>query len=280
MGLIVHVDGAARGNPGPAGAGVVVQADDGRVIHEGGYFLGHQTNNAAEYHALIRGLQRAVRCGDSNVVLRSDSELLVRQIIGQYRVRNPKLAVLFREVQLLLLRIRCWRIEHVPREANRRADELANLAIDQQRDVVVFDADPQEHAAAADSGPETHVDDEAPASQPTGSAEAEAALPAAELAEHEVLHVVRVTLVTPPRQGHCPAAAQLPWQFDVTASLPAGICLHAAHALLPTILAVLNTPAREVSALPMLTVRCGRGGCGATFQVSAVTRSNGRAKRN
>ena len=91
MGLIIHVDGGSRGNPGPAGAGVVIADEDGALIHEAGYFLGRQTNNSAEYHACIRALQRAARCGEQPVRVCSDSELLVRQITGAYQVKSPTL---------------------------------------------------------------------------------------------------------------------------------------------------------------------------------------------
>ena len=79
----MHVDGGSRGNPGPAGAGVTISTEDGTLIHEAAHFLGNQTNNGAEYHALIRALQRVQACGDDTVTVFSDSELLVRQITGE-----------------------------------------------------------------------------------------------------------------------------------------------------------------------------------------------------
>lgn len=154
MGLILEVDGGSRGNPGPAGAGVVIRTEDGRTLYEAGFFLGPLTNNAAEYHALIRALRRAADCGEQPLTIRSDSELLVRQITGEYRVKSASLAELYEQVQRLLLRIACWSIVHVPRAQNRRADELANLAMDRERDVVIADAgrriDPRDAASADD----------------------------------------------------------------------------------------------------------------------------------
>ena len=155
MSLVIHIDGGARGNPGPAGAGVVIRTEDGRPIHEAGYFLGTQTNNAAEYLALIRALQRVSRYDPQPIAICSDSELLVRQLTGQYRVKNPGLQQLFHEVQVLLLRVSCWTMKHVRREHNRRADELANLAMDRMADIVAFDADEQrgESSPATDAPP-------------------------------------------------------------------------------------------------------------------------------
>lgn len=284
MGLIVHVDGGARGNPGPAGAGVVIQSDDGNLIHEGAYFLGQQTNNAAEYHALIRALQRVTRCGEPTVTVRSDSELLVRQIIGEYRVKSGNLAQLFHQVQLLLLRIPCWRIQHIPREENSRADELANLAIDQQRDVVVVEVDADEQAVPAPPTDASAADDEPAVIPPLGGSAAPAEHGATKVAggalpTAEPPRTVRVTLAKAPRPDGCPAG-QFPTEpFVVTSTLPTGLCVHAAHALLPTIIAVLNTEVTEFAAVPTLTVRCMHAGCGATFHVAPVLSSNGVGKR-
>jgi ribonuclease HI len=274
--LIVHVDGGSRGNPGPAGAGVTISADDGTLIHEGAYFLGEQTNNGAEYHALIRALQRVQRCGADTVTVFSDSELLVRQITGAYRVKSPSLARLFEQVQLLLLKIPCWNIRHLPREENRRADELVNLAIDRGRDVLVFDAEPAEPGPGA--GPAAPPD---AAAQPgDGAADATDEMPAAGAAPPEVARAARVTLARAPQPGTCPAEPVLPRMFTVEHALPAGLCIHAAHALIPTILAILNTEPAEFAAIPTLTVRCMNPECRAVFHVSPTHGSNGAAKRD
>lgn len=128
--LIVHTDGASRGNPGAAGIGVVIYDEAGNVLKEIAQSLGRTTNNHAEYTALIEGLRQAWKLGAEEVTVRSDSELLVKQIRGEYAVRNQGLYPLFVEARRLFLRFPRWRIEHVPRERNRRADELANQAID------------------------------------------------------------------------------------------------------------------------------------------------------
>ncbi|HVS02661.1 MAG TPA: ribonuclease HI family protein [Thermoanaerobaculia bacterium] len=124
------VDGAARGNPGEAGFGVVVE-HGGREEEIGG-FLGRTTNNVAEYAALLAALGWAAREGIDTLTLYSDSELVVRQLAGQYRVKAPHLIPLFLKVLTLRRAIPRFRIEHVPREQNRRADALANRAIDER----------------------------------------------------------------------------------------------------------------------------------------------------
>ena len=281
MGLIVHVDGGARGNPGPAGAGVSISSDDGTLIHEGAYFLGHQTSNGAEYHALIRALQRLQRCNTDTVTVIEDSELLVRQITGAYRVKSPKLARLFEQVQLLLLKIPCWNIQHIPREENRRADDLANLAIDRRRDVIVFDEAPATAQAAVSSSADGETEPEGTAEQDATTA-APPAVPVATdsaVAETDTVRRARVTLARPPQPNGCPAGTCPREPFTVEHTLPEGLCIHAAHALVPTILAVLNTEPAEFAAVPTLTVRCMRPECGATFHVSPAPRSNGAARR-
>ncbi len=273
MGLTIHVDGGARGNPGPAGAGVVIHDDCGDLVYEAAYFLGRQTNNTAEYHALIRALEKAVRSGAQTLAIHSDSELLVRQLTGTYRVKSPKLGPLFRQVQTLLIQVPRWTVRHVRREENTRADELANLAMDERRDVVVFDADGQTpHAAnAAVATPRAHRVDTADRGQP----EPRLARGVASAARH----AVQISVVRPPQTGGCPAGEYTGLNFTVSVELPAGLCVHAAHAILPTLLAMLNTEAEEFAAVPTLTVRCNHAGCGAQFQLSPVRPSNGVPRR-
>jgi ribonuclease HI len=276
VGLIIHVDGAARGNPGPAGAGVVIRSDDGTLLFEAGYFLGKQTNNAAEYHALIRALQQVQCLGDQPICVCSDSELLVRQITGQYRVKSPTLRPFFEQTQALLLKVSCWNLRYVPREENRRADELANLAIDRQRDVIVHDVSAgQTTAAAPDTLPAeprtTAVTTDAAAAQST-SAEVPAGAASAE-------HGIQVAVVRPPDPHECPAGGCAFQSLTVRSTLPAELCVHAAHAILPTLLAMLNTDPQEFAALPTMTVRCTRSNCAATFHLSPVRSSNGVPRR-
>jgi ribonuclease HI len=128
--LIVNCDGAARGNPGPAGIGVVVATTDGEVLATIAEGLGETTNNVAEYTAALEGLRRAAELGASDVLLRSDSELLVKQLRGDYKVKAAHLRDLYREVMAEATRFASIRFEHVPRERNRDADRLANQGVD------------------------------------------------------------------------------------------------------------------------------------------------------
>ena len=134
--VLIHIDGGARGNPGPAGAGVVIRTrDDGTVLFEGGYFLGRATNNVAEYQAMIRALERARALGAEDVEVLSDSQLLVRQINGQYRVKNAGLQPLFERVCRLRGHFERLHVGHIRREDNADADCLANMAMDARRNV-------------------------------------------------------------------------------------------------------------------------------------------------
>ncbi len=129
--LVMSIDGAARGNPGPAGIGVMIQEENGPMEREVWKFIGEATNNVAEYEALLLALREAGGLKPAGVRIRSDSELLVRQVKGRYRVRNHRLIVLHSQVCDLIKTIPSFHIEHVNRELNRRADALANRAIDE-----------------------------------------------------------------------------------------------------------------------------------------------------
>ena len=148
--LIVACDGAARGNPGPAGIGVVVSDRDGRVLAEIAEGIGVATNNVAEYTAAIRGLEHAQALGASEVLLRSDSQLLVEQLAGRYKVRNPGLQPLYARVRSLVAGFDRVGYEHVPRERNAEADRLANDGVDAwlagEREARVRILDPEESA--------------------------------------------------------------------------------------------------------------------------------------
>lgn len=125
----VYVDGAARGNPGPAAFAYVMTRGSQLVAEEAGC-LGQKTNNVAEYTALIRALQRAAELGEPNLLIHSDSELLVKQMNGLYRVKNKDLQVLHEQASDLRERFDSVKIQHVPREQNGRADRLCNEALD------------------------------------------------------------------------------------------------------------------------------------------------------
>ena len=127
--IVLHTDGGSRGNPGPAGYGVVLTDGSGKVLEERGEFIGRATNNEAEYRGLIAGLERARALGASEVIVRADSELVVRQINGRYRVKSARLRPLYAQSCALLEGFERWRVDHVPRERNARADALANEAM-------------------------------------------------------------------------------------------------------------------------------------------------------
>jgi ribonuclease HI len=128
--LVIYADGAARGNPGPAGIGVVIEDERGRVLKELSQFVGRKTNNQAEYIALIQGLETAAEYQADAIQIRLDSELLVRQLRGEYKVKSPLLKPLKNQAQRLLARYKVVGIEHIERQYNRAADRLANRAID------------------------------------------------------------------------------------------------------------------------------------------------------
>ncbi|HSL10571.1 MAG TPA: ribonuclease HI family protein [Actinomycetota bacterium] len=128
--VVIHTDGAARGNPGPAGAGAVVTTRDGDVIAEIAEPLGDTTNNVAEYTAAILGLERAAELGATRVELRTDSQLLVHQLSGRYRVKASHLQPLHARVKELVASFERVRFVHVPRESNAEADRLANLGVE------------------------------------------------------------------------------------------------------------------------------------------------------
>ena len=128
--LVAHIDGGARGNPGPAGYGVVVEDHAGRMLEEIAQYLGRTTNNVAEYSALLAALEYALRHRFRAVKILSDSELLVRQMRGEYKVRNAALIELYQKAQAMIRELDWFQVQHIPREQNREADRLANTAMD------------------------------------------------------------------------------------------------------------------------------------------------------
>jgi ribonuclease HI len=127
---LVCADGASRGNPGPASIGAAIYDETGREVHAVSRRIGRATNNEAEYQAAIAGLEAALALGASEVRLRMDSELVVRQLTGAYKVRNPRLRPMFERLIDLRRRFQSFTPEAVPRALNKRADALANHALD------------------------------------------------------------------------------------------------------------------------------------------------------
>lgn len=132
--ILIYTDGAARGNPGPAGLGALLRdAATGEVLAELARFLGVRTNNYAEWTAVEEALREALRLGATHVDLRMDSELVARQISGRYRVKHPDLKPIHVSVMTMLGQLDGYTVGHVPRELNKDADRLSNVAIDEQR---------------------------------------------------------------------------------------------------------------------------------------------------
>jgi ribonuclease HI len=145
---VLYTDGGSRGNPGPAGSGFVLFDSSGARVCAAGHFLGEATNNRAEYDGLVRGLSSAVSRGCRSLEVRMDSELIVRQMTGRYRVKNEGLKEPFAHAKALAARVDRVRFMHVPREENTEADKLANEAMDARgpvgdRDDVCEDAEAQ-----------------------------------------------------------------------------------------------------------------------------------------
>jgi len=130
MAIVAYIDGGARGNPGPAGYGVRIEDEQGALINEFSGYLGTSTNNVAEYNGLLAALRYAREHGYHNVRIKSDSELLVKQMRGEYRVKNAGLQPLYQQALTLAEGLERIVFEHVRREQNKDADRLANLAMD------------------------------------------------------------------------------------------------------------------------------------------------------
>ena len=129
--VTAYIDGGARGNPGPAGYGVRIEGPEGALLAELHGGLGVATNNVAEYHGLLAALQWAIDHGERDLHVRADSELLVKQMRGEYRVKHPGLQPLYVRARLLVMQLSRVVFEHVRRELNREADRLSNLGMDE-----------------------------------------------------------------------------------------------------------------------------------------------------
>ena len=130
--LTVYTDGGSRGNPGPSGIGVVIRDDRGRTVKNLSKYIGETTNNVAEYSALIYGLQEALILRADEVIINTDSELLVRQLKGEYKIKDPQLKILYGQVEHLLTGFASYEIRHIARSENKGADRLADKAIGQE----------------------------------------------------------------------------------------------------------------------------------------------------
>ena len=234
MNLTIHFDGGSRGNPGPASAGVVIHdADTGKPVHEAGYFLGKRTNNVAEYQGLIRSLEKAKQLGGERLDIHSDSQLLVRQITGAYRVKSPALKPLYEQAKALLSGFADWKIQHVYRDKNQRADELANLAMDHHADVTPGSSRDASSGSAHPPSPQ--------ASTPIWTAKLSG------------------------RNGKCLAGCSTGNEYTFGQTTPEGFCIHATAAMLA------DGPLKWNGKKATGRARC--GACGLNIQMHVIHRS-------
>jgi len=250
MAVTIHIDGGARGNPGPGAAGVLIADARGQPLFEAGYYLGHTTNNQAEYRALLLALEAAARLKRREIAIFCDSELLVRQLTGEYRVRAKELILLHEQAQRKLLKFR-WHIRHVPREENTRADEMVNLALNRRADVVTIDA--ADSACAAPKG-------EPPSARQGGS-------PTEEPSPRGPDFVVVARTVKPPNATVCPSPCASGREFLFSERSPEGMCLVALRSVLHTVLGLQHAGFEPDNPPPPAVVRCGRAGCGAEWEL-------------
>lgn len=161
--ISLEFDGGSRGNPGPAGIGVVLRAADGTPVVTLGRFIGRATNNVAEYRALITAMEEAKKLGARKIAIRGDSELIIKQMKGEYRVKHPDMQALYQEAKDLLREFDSATIGHNLRNKNELADKLANLAMDRKADVT--DAEMGPNGSAAKPSP---LDEPTPAAPKVG----------------------------------------------------------------------------------------------------------------
>lgn len=133
MKLTINTDGGARGNPGPAGIGVVIADEKGKIISQHKQYIGEATNNVAEYKALLLALEESLKLGAGQLFINMDSELIVRQMQGRYKIKEPSLKLLAAEALKLIKHFKNVAFSHVPREKNKQADKLVNQAIDEHQ---------------------------------------------------------------------------------------------------------------------------------------------------
>jgi len=244
--IALYVNGGSRGNPGPAAGAYIVNDPSGKTVQSEGFFLGQTTTIIAEYTALFLGLQAVEELGIREFSIFSDSESMVKQIIGEYRVQGKELLEIFEKVQYKLLGFDRWQIKHIRREFNAAAEQLRNEAIDRESDAAVKTADNEilpERSNAATSQ----------ISEPTGETPAPIKILVEVLTESD-----EHACPSPMRKGQC---------FVFTGCVPAGLCTHAAITLLPTVIALQRDPASKSGTF---MVKCCNPGCGAGFKVSVI----------
>lgn len=199
----LYVDGGARGNPGPAAGAYVILNSDENIISSEGFFLGKTTNNVAEYSALLRGLAAVQDLKIKEINIFSDSELVVKQIIGKYRVKNSDLKEIYLQVQQALLSFDRWQIRHIPREMNKQADSLVNEVLDDK-----LNAPKQVNQST----------------EPASSTK------------------VMLEVLNPPSEGTCASEMKRGMCFVFSEVVPPGLCICAANSVLPSVIAIRRSP--------------------------------------
>lgn len=226
----LFTDGGSRGNPGPAAAGIVLSDPAGRIIHSSGHFLGRATNNIAEYRAMIFGLQEALRREITHLRVCSDSELMVHQLNGVYRVKNEHLRPLYEQALGLLQRFKQISIEHIRREGNTLADDMVNRALNAKADV----------RGPAFGG--------ATAATAAGGAAATSSVPQ---------FTARCTAEA---DEECPGVVSAEGEWPFKGTVPPGLCIYAAAGILQAVLSA-------AAGAETIAAACARPGCPARFQI-------------
>ncbi len=228
--LELYIDGGSRGNPGPAACAYILRTPDGKIIKSEGIYLGESTNNIAEYSGLLRGLESARDLNVRELNIFSDSELLVKQLIGEYRIRNIELQRLLEQIQRLLLLFDRWQIRHISREKNKEADRLVNVTLNREQT----------------KPPKTSLETEETRNKVT----------------EEVRVLVEV--VKPPNQAVCQANLQKGMCFVFTKLTPPGFCTYALQSILPEIFKLQQSNTDQVK------VKCWKPGCNAEFRLKKI----------
>jgi len=228
----LFVDGGSRGNPGPSACAYVIKNADGEVLKVEGIYLGESTNNIAEYNALLNGLDALQKMDVHELAIFSDSELMVKQLIGEYQVRDSDLLTLFEQVQRKLLGFDRWHIKHIRREMNRQADQLVNETLDKE---IGLQKDQNKH----EQGP------------------------------CKSLPKVLVEVTQSSRSDVCPSPMQKGQWFVFSSCIPAGLCIHAANVLLPAVIEMQTTMQKD-NQNAIVTLQCNANGCGAKFNLKLI----------
>jgi uncharacterized repeat protein (TIGR04076 family) len=249
----LYVDGGSRGNPGPAASAYVIKRSSGETVKAKGFHLGHSTNNVAEYTALLRGLEAIMTLGVRELDIYSDSELMVKQIIGEYRVRSQDLMELFEQVQRKLLNFDRWQIKHIRREFNKEADRLVNETLDFGDEI----DEPEESLEISEEPPKPKK--AAPKTSKKAKKQTVSAIPV-------VPRKILAEVITISGEQGCENPMQAGQCFVFSQCVPAGLCVHAAMSLLPIVLEMQNDPSAESPR----EVSCSKPGCSVKFKLSII----------